>query len=168
MLPVLPTGTSSPPFGPALAIHAGDDDLAHDRRRRRHLRADALGQHARERRQPLLHGLPGGADLGVPVELDVDDVQPRGRLAAHGLHAGRPEQGDLDRLRDQRLDFFRGQAGALGHDDDARPVEVGKHVDRQRRRQVAAVDQQRQAEDDDQHPVAQREANDGVEHGGCS
>ena len=99
-----------------------------------------------ERRQPFLHRLPGGADVGRPVELDVDDVQPGGRLAAHGLHAGGAQQGDLDRLRDERLDFLGGQAGALGDDDDARPVEVGKDVDRQRRRQVAAVDQQRQAE----------------------
>ena len=36
------------------------------------------------------------------------------------------------------------------------------------RRQVAAVDQQRQAEHDDQHAVAEREANDGVQHGRAS
>ncbi len=56
-------------------------------------------------------------------------------------------------LGDQRLDLLRGQAGALGQDDHARPVEVGEHVDRQRGGQVAAVDQHDEARGQDQRPV---------------
>ena len=95
----------------------------------------------RHGRQPLHDDLAGVADLGLPVELDIDHVHPLARLAANRLHAGRAEDGRLDGQRDQRFDLLGRQAGAFGQDDDARPVEVGEHVDRDRRRQVAAVDQ---------------------------
>ena len=36
----------------------------------------SVGQVAGDGGEPLLHDLPGDADVGAPVELDVDDRQP--------------------------------------------------------------------------------------------
>ena len=70
-------------------------------------------------------------------------------------------------MGDQRFDFFRGQAGAFGQDDHPRPVEVGEHIDRHRRRQIAAVHQHDETGREDQRPIAKRQANDGVK-GRCN
>ena len=137
---------------PQLAKHAGDHDLAHDRGRGRHLRPDALGEHAGDGREPLLDGLTGRPDVDIPVELDVDHGEAGRGLAADGFHATGAQQGDFDRLRDERLHFLGRQSGALGDDHHPRPVEVGEHVDRERRRQIAPIHEQRQA--DDQHQEA--------------
>ena len=159
------SGTRSPPFGPGWRRRPTMHDLAHDRADRGHLRADAVGQVAGDGREPLLHDLPGGADVGAPVELDVDDRQPDARLAAHGLHAGRPEQRRLERVGDERLDFFRGQARALGH-DRRRAAGRGRGT----RRSAAWSSGSRRTRattrlsDHDQRPVAEREADDGVQH----
>ena len=92
------------------------------------------------------------------------DERPDARLRAHVLHAGRAEHRGLDREGHERLDFFRREAAALGHDRDARPVEVREHVDRHRRGQVRAVAERDEARDHDERPVLKRESDDAVEH----
>ena len=99
------------------------------------------GQAVGGQRQLLGDDLPVDVDVGSPGELDVDHRQPDARRAAHRLHAGRAVQRRLQRKCDQRFDFFRRQARRFGHDRDARPVQVGKDVDRQVIQLVAAVDQ---------------------------
>ena len=113
-----------------LAIHASDHDLTHDRRRGRHLRADALGKDAGDGRKPLLHGLSCRANLDVPIELDVDHVEASRGLAAHRLHTVGPKKCDFNRLRDERLHLLGSQPRALGDDHHPRPIQIGKHVDR--------------------------------------
>ena len=124
---------------PALAKHAGDHDLAHDRGSGRHLWSDALREHSGDGGEPLLHRLPGRADLDIPVELHIDHGEPRGGLAADGLDATGAKQGDLDRLGDERLHLLGRQSGAFRDDHDPWPVEVGEDVDRHRCRQGSAI-----------------------------
>ena len=147
-----------------LPVHAGNHDLPHNRSGRRHLWRDAIRQAVGDRRQPLLHRLPGGANIHVPAELDIDHRQAGGRLAADCLDTTGPQQGNFDRLSDQRFDLLGGQPGALGDDHHPGPVEIGKDVDRQQRRQIAAVPEQRKTAKQHQQPGAKREADDGVEH----
>ena len=83
---------------------------------------------------------------------------PHRGLRPHVANAARAEDGGLDGKGDERLDFLGGEAGALGHDRDARPVEVGEDVDRHRRGQVRAVSERDEARDHDERAVAEREA----------
>ena len=92
------------------------------------------------------------------------DDSPTPDWRPHVLHAGRPEHGRLERIGDERLDLLGGEAGALGHDRDARPVEVGEHVDRHRRGQVGAVAEHDEARDHDERAVPERELDDAIEH----
>ena len=145
-------------------VQADDHDLAHDGTKRQHLRANPLRQDARQRGQALLHDLPGCSYIGVVVELDLDDVQPDARLTANGLDAGGPQHPGLDGLGNKSFDLFGRQAGAFGQDHHTGAVQIGKHVDRHGRGQVAAVDHRRQCEDDHQGSIAKRPANDCIKH----
>ena len=149
---------------PLLAVHAGHNDLAHDRCRRRHPRQDSLGQDTAQSRQPLLHRLSCRADLGIPAELDVDHRQAGRRLAADRLHSAGTQQRDLKRLCHQGLDLLGRQSWTLGDDDHTRSIEVGEDVDRHLRRQVRSVHHQRQADHDDQSAITKCESDDCVEH----
>ena len=75
-------------------------------------------------------------------------------------HTDAPSGNPLD-----DLDLLGSQAGRLRENDNSRSIEVGQHVDRQPGRQVAAVKQDGQTEDDDEQSIFQGEADDGVEHG---
>ena len=149
------------PFAP----HADDHDLAHDRRDRPHLRANPFRQPLGGQRQLLGHDLPVDVDVGPPGELDLDDRQPDARRTANRLHAGRPVEDRFQRKRDQRLHFLRRQSRRLGHHRHARPVQVGKHVDRQVVEDIASIHQHHQSDGDRQQPITQRETDDCVEHG---
>ena len=127
---------------PLLPVDPGNHDLPHDRSSGGHLRADAVRKDAGDGRQPLLNGLTGGADIDMPVELDVDHVQSRRRLAPYRLDAVGTQQRDLDRLRDERLHLLGGQPLAFGDDHHPGTVEIGEHIDRHQGRQPAPVDEQ--------------------------
>ena len=153
--------------GAGLGVHAREQDLPQNRGGGCHLRTDAFGQNSRDRRQALLHRLPGEANVDVPVELHIDDGEPGCGLASHGLDSVGTEEGDLDGLGHERFHFLGGEAWALGDDHDPRAIEVGEHVDRHERGEVASVDEKHQARHDDEEAVLKGESDDAVEHDGC-
>jgi hypothetical protein len=106
----------------SFAMHADDENLAHDRSHGRHLRADSLGETIRRQRNLFRHDLAINVDIGPPSELDVHDGQTDAGRAAHRLHARRAVQRRLERKSNQRFNFFRRETGRLGHDGDARAV----------------------------------------------
>ena len=136
-------------------------DLPHDRADRGHLRADA-------RRQRLATVASRSCTVcrargfDVPAELDVDDEKGRCRTGCAPPRRRSREQRRFERERDQRFDLFRGPGRALGHDRHARPVEVGKHVDRQLRGDIRAIQQHRQAGKNHQRPITQSKVYDSV------
>ena len=151
----------------AFAPHADNHDLAHDRGDRAHLRADSLGQPFGGQGEFFGHDLPVHVDVGAPGEFHLDHRQPDPRRTADRLHAGRPVEDRLQRKGDERFHFFRGKSRGLGHHGDARPVEVGEHVDGQVVQDVAPVDQHHHGDGNRQQPITQRETDDGVEHADC-
>ena len=141
-----------------------DHDLPHDGRDGGHLRLDVLGQAVGGQRQLLADDLPRRVDVGAPIELDGDDRQPDGRVAADRQHPGRAVEHGFQRGGDAHLDLFGRHPQRLGHHRHAGPVQVGQHVDGKLRGLVAADSQQQQRADEDQQAMLQREANDCVEH----
>ena len=91
----------------------------------------SAGSRSAARASLLGDDLPIDVDVGAPGELDVDDRESDARRTADGLHARRSVEDRFERERDQRFDFLRRQARRFGHDRDARPIEIGKDVDRQ-------------------------------------
>ena len=145
-------------------LDRGHDDLAHDRGDRPQQRVDVRRQLAAHHRQPLRDLLAVAVDVGVPVELDVDHRQADARDRAHADHAGQAVHLRLDREADELFDLRRRQPFGLGHDRDGRPVEVGKHVDRQPAHREGAVDHENRGEREHHQPVAQRLRDEECEH----
>ena len=139
----------------AFAPHADQHDLAHDRRDRRQLRPHSLRQAVGGERHLLGHDLPIDVDVGAPVELDVDHRQPDARRAADRLHAGGAVEHRLERKRDLAFRLPPAPGPALRSDRDPRPIEIGKHVDRQVVQHVAAVHQHHQRDGDRQRAIPQ-------------
>ena len=107
------------------------------------LSAAALWRHVGPTDESLIFVASSGENAIVSTVGAARSVTPAAaRAALEGLSAGDTllMQGNLDRLRDKCLDFFRGQAGALGDNHHTRAIEVGKNVDRHLCRTVAAID----------------------------
>ena len=114
--------------------------------------------------EPFLDDLAVDVNVRAPLEVDVDHGDARTGLAAYRFDAGRAVERGFQRKGDQRFHVLGSIAGALGQNDDARPVQVRKNVDGHGGDGIAAIDQRRQAEKDNQQPVAEGKLDDCVEH----
>ena len=103
-------------------------------------------------------------DVGSPFELDPHDRDADARGRADAQHVRGAVQHRFDRERDQRLDFFGREARRFGHDRDRGPIEIRKHIDRQLRGHVAAVDQQHDGGGQHQRAILQRKGDDVIQH----
>jgi hypothetical protein len=147
-----------------LAVHADEHDLAHDGRDWGELRTDAARQTVRGECDFLGDDLPVDVDIGAPFEFNVNDRQADCGRAAHGLDAGRAVDSRLEREGDQSFDFLGGHAGGFGHDGHPWAIQVGKYVDGQMPKNVAAVDERHDSECYDDESVAKRQTDNGVKH----
>ena len=116
-----------------LASDGDEQDLAHDRADRAHLRQRIGRQLIADEGKPLGDLLAIAIDVGAPVELDIDHREPDARDRAHPRYAGHAVHLCFDREGDELLDLDRREALRLGHDGDGRLVEVREHIDRQPR-----------------------------------
>ena len=149
------------------ADHGNLQKLSHHRRDRREMDFGPRRQAIGGRANPLIDDLAIQVDVGTPIKLDVDHRQAHSRRAADGLHARRSIEHRFQRHGNLRFDFFRRQAGRLGHHGDPRPVKIGKHVDRQVDEHPRAIHQYGQGNQGRQQAKAKRGADDGVEHVQC-
>jgi hypothetical protein len=124
------------------------------------------GQRARDERQPFRHDLPRALDVLPPLELDPDHGDADRRRRTDAPHARRPVQRRFDREGDQRLDLERVHARRLGQDRHGRRREIGQHIERNAPGRPAAPDEERRRKGDDGGPVAQRPANQAINHDG--
>ena len=147
------------------ALQADQHDLAHDGTDRPHGRRDAAGEFFRGELQALLHELARAVDVHAPVKLDIEHRQPDARGGAHPFHAGRTVKRGLHWQVDQGLDLLGCEASGLGENVDGRAVQIGEHVDRQLKDDVAAVDEQQRARRQHEEAVAQGKFDESIEHG---
>jgi hypothetical protein len=142
----------------------GDNDLAHNRADRRHLRSNVVRQVAKDGAEPFLYRLPRSPDVRTPIELDMYHREPEPGLRADILHSGSTENGGFQRICDKRFDLFWSESRALGHDRDLGPIEVREDIDRHGCGRVPAVYQCKHAQNHDKWPMPQRKLDDGIEH----
>ena len=145
-----------------------EHDLAHDRRHRgEHRRRDHVGERGGRRRQLFGDGLAGPVDVFAPVEVDPDHGEPDRRGRAHPPHSRRAVHHRLDGQGDQRLHVRRGHAPALDQHRHRRRGQVGQHVDRHLPQDDAAPRQERAGAREHRQAVAQRPADERIEHQSC-
>ena len=132
---------------------------------RRQAGADALGQRAEHGLHPLLHELPGAVDVRAPGELGEDERERHVGVRAQPVESADALHRAFERLRDERLDFLRREAGRFGENGDRRLRHVRQHLDRQLPRQSGSRRRAAAARADDDGAVVQREADELVQHG---
>jgi hypothetical protein len=152
----------------AIADQRREQDLAHHRGRRRHLRRiEFRRQRAAGQLQPLVDGLPRDQQVLAPAEFHGHHRQADARQRAHAAHASRPIQRCLDRKGDQLLDFERRHSPGIRDHGHRRRGEIGKHVDRHPQRGPGADGQQQPREREHEDPRAQCAINDACDHCGA-
>ncbi len=117
-------------------------------------RPDVVRKRFVQRSQLFGYDLAGQVDVGSPVELDPYDREAGGRARTDATHVGRSVHGRFDREGHGPLDFFGRHAARLGHHDDRRRVQVRENVHFHFAGRVRACDEQHDARDHYQHPVA--------------
>ena len=123
---------------------------------------DAAGQgHAL---QPLRHDLAGAVDVLAPLELDPHDRDAGARDRADAPDPRRAVERGLDGEGHEDLDLLRRHAAGLGDHGDRRRGEVGEDVDREPGGHDGAGDEEDGGHAEDDGAVAERGADDGVEH----
>ena len=78
------------------------------------------------------------------------------------LDTGRAVEQILKRPADEHLHFLGSKPGRLGEERDSGSVEVGKNVNRQMQRLVAAKKGQQKSNDQDEEAIVQRELDDAI------
>ena len=111
--------------------HGDQHDLAHDRVYRPHLRNDIGGKLRLDEGKTLRDLLAIAVDLGIPVELHIDDRQADAGCRADAAHTRQAVHLGLERIGHKLLDLLRRKAFGFRHDGDGGPVEVRENVDRQ-------------------------------------
>ncbi len=130
--------------------HADEENLTHEGRDRSHERLHVGRELFAGRLQPFLHEHTRIIDVGVPIELGVDEGQCDVGIGAQTGEPVDPEQGAFEGLGDPSFHLFGSEAGRFREDDHRGFGEVGQHLDRQAKPGVEAPRQQhhRQAEHD--------------------
>ena len=121
---------------------ADEEDFAHERGDGRHEWLDAGGKLFARRLEALLHEGAGAVEVGVPVELGVDEGEGDVGVGTKTGDASDAEQGGLEGLGDARLNFFGCEAGGFGEDDDGGLGEIGEDLDREAQAGVGAEREQ--------------------------
>jgi hypothetical protein len=128
------------------------------------LRHDVGGKLLANRGQAFSDQLAVAIDVGIPLELDINDRKTHARNRAYARHPGHAIHQGFDRKADPQLHFGRSETLRFGHDRDRRPVEVGKYIDRQLPHREKAEDDQGEAQRQDQEPVAKGLGDEKGEH----
>ena len=142
-----------------------EHDLAHDRRQgREDRRRDRVGERGGRRRQLLGDGLAGPVDVFPPVEVDPDHREPDGGRRPHPAHPRGPVHRRLQRQGDQRLHVGRDHAPPLDEHRHRRRGHIRQHVHRHLPQDRAAPREECAGAGQHRETVAQRPADDGVQH----
>ena len=139
-------------------------DLAEARRNRAEHRRDALRQARTHFKQSLHDQLAGKIDIGLVVEDQRDQRQPRLVERTHFLQPGQAGHRDLERHRGETLDFLRRAARRLGGDLDLDVGHIGKGVDRKLAGRIESEEEQDGRNDRDDQALLERPANKRLDH----
>ena len=139
-------------------------DLAHDRGERGHLRHDAGRQLRLNRAQALIDPDAGELNVGRPAEFSDHYGITDARSRAHGLNAGDAVQEAFDRPRHQAFHLLGRKALRLGHDRDGGAREVGQHVDGKPRQEIEPVENQQRPGREHEETVAKALRDEKIEH----
>ena len=134
--------------------------------RREHGQTQARRQAAADGGEAFAHHLPRLKHIGRVLKHDGDDGQPLNGLGTQGLQLRDAVDGGFDGTSDELLHLLRREARSLGLDDDLRWQKIRKHIQLCPRGDIQPVGKQRTRQRDDDAATAQREANNGIKHGG--
>ena len=110
------------------AAQPHEQDLAHERRNRRHAGFHPLGQGGKHPLQALLHELAGAIDVRAPSKLRKDERQTHIRAGAQAVEPADALHRCLEPLGDERLHLLRREAGSLGEDRHRRLRHVRQNL----------------------------------------
>ena len=100
-------------------------------------RADAVGELARECAELFCERLTREVDVRAFLKNCGDDAQPLDAFRPHGIKIRRTIHRALDRSRDEHFNLLRGKPRRFRLNRDLRRDELGKHIERRARRDVA-------------------------------
>lgn len=152
---------------PFVGRQSDKEDLPHDGCQWTHQRAEAAWKVFTHERQPLGYELPRSIDIDPPVELHEYDRKPDARGGAHADDARHSIHGVFNWKSDDLFHFLWSQSLGFRQQRDCRPVEIGKHIDRNERQRDRAIHNEYERRREDKQAVPEAARNQNSEHCGA-
>jgi hypothetical protein len=145
-------------------LHRVPEDVPDSRGVRAQGGHDARGQALGQQVEAFEHARARKVEVDPILEDHVDHGEAEGRGGADHPDTGQALEAHGQRIRDLILNFLRRATGPVGEDDHLIVGEIGDRVDRGRQQRPVAPAAEEQKGSDDQHPIAQRQLDEPVDH----